>query len=179
MPAAGAPRVDQPRAAPGPIAPRAPKQARSQGRRRRRAEVDVMALFQRMYGSATPHAPAPRRRRRCRQMPVPMPAAMRRDGAGRGRTLPRIQRAADRHAAAAAVRSRRCAPTPSGYVPGAPIIATPDLHEGLTRLQAGETGFRRRRRAGRVLGHPAGHCTTSCATCRSRRSARRRTSSSR
>ena len=33
------------------------------------------------------------------------------------------------------------APTPSGYVPGAPIIATPTLHEGLTRLQAGETDF--------------------------------------
>ena len=33
------------------------------------------------------------------------------------------------------------APTPSGYVPGAPIIATPVLHEGLTRLQAGQSGF--------------------------------------
>ena len=33
------------------------------------------------------------------------------------------------------------APTPSGYVPGAPIIATPVLGEGLARLQAGETGF--------------------------------------
>jgi hypothetical protein len=33
------------------------------------------------------------------------------------------------------------APTPAGYVPGAPIIATPELGEGLARLQAGETGF--------------------------------------
>ena len=33
------------------------------------------------------------------------------------------------------------APTPSGYVPGAPIIATPVLGEGLARLQAGETDF--------------------------------------
>src|SRR5438445_957735 len=33
------------------------------------------------------------------------------------------------------------APTPSGYVPGAPIITTPALHEGLTRLQAGDVGF--------------------------------------
>jgi hypothetical protein len=33
------------------------------------------------------------------------------------------------------------APTPSGYVPGAPIVATPGLREGLTRLQAGQTGF--------------------------------------
>ncbi len=32
-------------------------------------------------------------------------------------------------------------PTPSGYVPGAPILATRSLHEGLTRLQAGQTGF--------------------------------------
>jgi len=32
-------------------------------------------------------------------------------------------------------------PTPSGYVPGAPIMATPMLGEGLARLQAGETGF--------------------------------------
>src|SRR5436190_17715385 len=33
------------------------------------------------------------------------------------------------------------APTPSGYIPGAPIMATPILGEGLARLQAGETGF--------------------------------------
>ena len=33
------------------------------------------------------------------------------------------------------------APTPSGYVPGAPIMATPMLGEGLARLQSGETGF--------------------------------------
>ena len=32
-------------------------------------------------------------------------------------------------------------PTPSGYVPGTPIISTVDLHEGLTRLQAGQTDF--------------------------------------
>jgi hypothetical protein len=32
-------------------------------------------------------------------------------------------------------------PTPSGYVPGAPIMATPILGEGLSRLQKGETGF--------------------------------------
>ncbi len=38
------------------------------------------------------------------------------------------------------IPSGRC-PTPSGYIPGAPIIATPALGEGLARLQAGETGF--------------------------------------
>jgi hypothetical protein len=32
-------------------------------------------------------------------------------------------------------------PTPSGYVPGAPIMATPMLGEGLARLQAGESDF--------------------------------------
>ena len=32
-------------------------------------------------------------------------------------------------------------PTPSGYVPGAPVMATRELGEGLTRLQAGETDF--------------------------------------
>src|SRR6185295_2892701 len=31
--------------------------------------------------------------------------------------------------------------TPSGYVPGAPIMVTRELGESLTRLQAGETGF--------------------------------------
>src|SRR5581483_2446208 len=31
--------------------------------------------------------------------------------------------------------------TPAGYVPGPPIIVTPELGEGLTRLQHGETGF--------------------------------------
>jgi hypothetical protein len=32
-------------------------------------------------------------------------------------------------------------PTPSGYIPGTPIVATPGLREGLTRLQAGQTRF--------------------------------------
>ena len=32
-------------------------------------------------------------------------------------------------------------PTPSGYVPGNPIVATPGLREGLTRLQAGDSQF--------------------------------------
>ncbi len=31
--------------------------------------------------------------------------------------------------------------TPLGYVPGAPVMATRELGEGITRLQAGETGF--------------------------------------
>ncbi|HJU24607.1 MAG TPA: DUF1631 family protein, partial [Casimicrobiaceae bacterium] len=32
-------------------------------------------------------------------------------------------------------------PTPSGYIPGNPIVATPGMREGLTRLQAGHTQF--------------------------------------
>jgi hypothetical protein len=32
-------------------------------------------------------------------------------------------------------------PTQSGYVPGSPIVATPGMREGLTRLQAGHTDF--------------------------------------
>src|SRR5690348_16949591 len=32
-------------------------------------------------------------------------------------------------------------PTASGYVPGTPIVATPGLREGLTRLQQGQTDF--------------------------------------
>ena len=32
-------------------------------------------------------------------------------------------------------------PTPSGYVPGTPIVATPGLREGLTKLQQGQTDF--------------------------------------
>jgi hypothetical protein len=39
------------------------------------------------------------------------------------------------------VPSGPMAPTPSGYVPGPPIMATAMLGEGLARLQAGETGF--------------------------------------
>jgi hypothetical protein len=31
--------------------------------------------------------------------------------------------------------------TPAGYVPGSPVMETPELGEGLARLQAGETGF--------------------------------------
>jgi len=44
-------------------------------------------------------------------------------------------------AAARYIPAGPLAPTPSGYVPGTPIIATPMLGEGLARLQAGETGF--------------------------------------
>ncbi|MCC7218378.1 MAG: DUF1631 domain-containing protein [Burkholderiales bacterium] len=102
------------------------------------AEVDVMAMFKRMYGSATPAAQAP---------PSPfgtVPSApsfpgmpMIASGAQDGE-LPVISMPGP-HAPAHAFAPMR--PTPSGYVPGAPIISTADLHEGLTRLQAGQTEF--------------------------------------
>ena len=62
----------------------------------------------------------------------------------------RRRRAGDR------ARSRRWRPTPSGYVPGAPIIAPSDLHEGLTRLQAGQSGFEVGGAAVPFSGIPAG-----------------------
>ncbi|MCC6195397.1 MAG: DUF1631 domain-containing protein [Burkholderiales bacterium] len=94
------------------------------------SEIDVMAMFKRMYGSATPQAPvAP-------QAPYPMPQM-----APPGDDLPVINMpmaAAPPPPASAFVPMR---PTPSGYVPGAPIIQSRDLHEGLTRLQAGHSDF--------------------------------------
>jgi len=115
------------------------------------AEVDVMALFQRMFAGGglprghAPHAP----------MPGPSPAGGFEGapgapsyvppsapyGAPEGGDLdfPSIQ-----HPGGGASLTRTfptMAPTPSGYVPAAPIISTVDLHEGISRLQAGQTGF--------------------------------------
>jgi len=107
------------------------------------AEIDVMEMFKRMYGSATPRGYTP---------PSPMDmagaigAAM---GASMGASmggsvgapmagaeLPQIQMPSPAGYVFAPMR-----PTPMGYVPGAPIISSQDLHEGLTRLQAGQTDF--------------------------------------
>ena len=94
------------------------------------AEVDVMALFKKMYGSATPRAAA-------QQTPYDLAGAM---GAAMGAALtggelPQIQMPPGGYS------FPQMPPTPSGYVPGAPIISTQDLHEGITRLQAGHTDF--------------------------------------
>jgi hypothetical protein len=123
------------------------------------AEVDVMALFQRMFAGAAmraaspppmmpsgpampPMMPAPA----MPQMPpaygdpaYPQPPAY--DAAPAGELdFPSIQMPGG--ASHAPTRSFvPMPPTPSGYVPGAPIISTVDLHEGLTRLQAGQTNF--------------------------------------
>jgi hypothetical protein len=94
------------------------------------AEVDVMTLFRRMFGGQ----PMP-------QVQIPhglgMPAgAMAPPG---GADFPSIDMSA--MASSRYVPSGPLPPTPSGYVPGMPIIQTPMLGEGLARLQAGETGF--------------------------------------
>ena len=99
-------------------------------------EVDVMAMFKRMYGSATPGAAHSPGQGGMPQYPMgqqQMPAGMMHGGEG---DLPEISMPG-MHARSFAPM----APTASGYVPGAPIISTPDLHEGLVRLQAGQTDF--------------------------------------
>ncbi len=92
-------------------------------------EVDVMAMFKRMYGSATPSA-APR------HSPHGMTEGLGSAMGGHGGDFPQVQAPAEGSHSYAPM-----SPTPSGYVPGAPIITTQDLHEGLTRLQAGQTDF--------------------------------------
>ena len=90
------------------------------------AEIDIMALFKRMFG-APAMSVAPAVAPTGGYMPM-HPSA--------GAELPAIDVAAHRY-----VPSGPLPPTPSGYVPGAPIIVTPELGEGLSRLQHGETGF--------------------------------------
>ena len=110
------------------------------------SEIDVMAMFKRMYGSATPQpqvsAPGMGMQQQMPQMQMPqmpVPGAYPSQFApGSSDDLPVIsmpQMPAPSHGFAP------LRPTPSGYVPGAPIISSPDLHEGLTRLQAGQTDF--------------------------------------
>jgi hypothetical protein len=97
-------------------------------------EMDVMAMFKRMYGSATPtSAPHASPQLQSPLTPHSMAQAL---GAAMGGDLPQIQAPGS-----GGYLFPPMPPTPSGYVPGEPIISTPDLHEGLTRLQAGQTGF--------------------------------------
>jgi hypothetical protein len=81
------------------------------------SEIDVMALYRRMYGGQARQA-----------QPAFQPG---------GAELPAI----DPAIAARFLPAGPLAPTPSGYVPGAPIISTAVLGEGLSRLQAGESVF--------------------------------------
>jgi len=103
-------------------------------------EMDVMAMFRRMYGGSVAPAPTPPASPSPSPFPaVPGPAAgmmapMPSFGDG---DLPQISMPGA--APAAAFVPMR--PTPSGYIPGAPIISSPDLHEGLTLLQHGQSDF--------------------------------------
>ncbi len=103
-------------------------------------EMDVMALFKRMYGSGTPAAASPGMHAHGAEVGGHAPmGSMPRGHApgGADGDLPAI-------AMPGMAQQRTFAPmpmTPSGYAPGAPIITSADLHEGLTRLQAGQSGF--------------------------------------
>ena len=101
-------------------------------------EMDVMALFKRMYGSAPAQRAAPPSAQN--MFPPGMFPPGHDGGAGPmpgDGDLPMI----NMPAMASPRAFMPMQPTPSGYVPGAPIISTADLHEGLTRLQAGQSDF--------------------------------------
>ena len=103
------------------------------------AEVDVMALFRRMFGTAASVGQGMPGQGGMQAMPrgqpgAPMSAG---EGSGGGAEFPEIAMPGG----LPPITFAPMAPTPSGYVPGSPIIATQMLHEGLTRLQAGQSGF--------------------------------------
>ncbi len=103
-------------------------------------EMDVMALFKRMYGSAPAQRAAPPSAQN------PFPPGMLPQGFDQGHASSPMMGDGDLPMISmpGMATQRSFAPmptTPSGYVPGAPIISTADLHEGLTRLQAGQSGF--------------------------------------
>jgi Protein of unknown function (DUF1631) len=91
------------------------------------AEIDVMSLFRRMASQSSFSLPG-----------------MRQDGAGGGGgggVSPSDLAGGGFGGAPGPSNFAPLPPTPSGYVPGAPLISSVDLHEGLTRLQAGQTDF--------------------------------------
>ena len=95
-------------------------------------EMDIMELFRRRFGGDAPaqaHVPYP-----AGTGPRPMMGVPAADGS---QAFPSISM----DAAARYVPRGPMAPTPSGYIPGAPIMATPMLGEGLARLQSGESDF--------------------------------------
>jgi hypothetical protein len=109
------------------------------------AELDVMAMFKRMYGSATPQPQSQgMQQQQMPQMPQ-MPQQQMPPGAYPSQSMPSgpddlpVISMPQMPAPSQGFAPMR--PTPSGYVPGPPIISSPDLHEGLTRLQAGQTDF--------------------------------------
>ena len=117
------------------------------------AEVDVLAMFQRMFaggglrpqaqplaGHSPPTGHGPPAGAQYAGPPAQAPSF---DAPGGGDLeFPAIQLPQGGAMTPSATRTfAPLSPTPSGYVPGAPIISTVDLHEGLTRLQAGQSGF--------------------------------------
>jgi Protein of unknown function (DUF1631) len=92
------------------------------------AEVDVMSLFRKMASSSSFPAAG---------HPAPPPGQVAGDGSFPQIDVPGIGGMPGSSMSSFAPLQ----PTPAGYIPGAPIISTVDLHEGLTRLQAGQTGF--------------------------------------
>ena len=119
-------------------------------------ELDVMALFRRMYAGAVAaqHPAAPQLQGMPPGFP-PMPQAGMASGfpstpqgyppmgggAPGGGDFPSIDMGQQHASGGRYIPSGPLASTPSGYMPGAPIITTPELGEGLARLQAGESGF--------------------------------------
>jgi hypothetical protein len=111
-------------------------------------EVDIMQLFQRMFAGGgmprMPQAPTMQGMQPMQPMQPGTGAPPQSYGMPDGPDLdfPQIQAPGARPQQASATRTfAPLPPTPSGYVPGTPIISTVDLHEGLTRLQAGQSGF--------------------------------------
>ena len=93
-------------------------------------EMDVMAMFRRMYGGNVAPPPSP---------PAFGPAGM--PGAGMhaaaDNDLPQISMPG----MPAPLAFAPMRPTASGYIPGAPIISSADLHEGINLLQHGQSDF--------------------------------------
>ncbi len=107
-------------------------------------EVDVMAMFRRMYGGSVAASPGGLPAFGGSAVPpyppslgAPGPAPSSAQPASEDNDLPVISLPGSLPPGAFAPMP----PTPSGYVPGAPLISTHDLHEGLTRLQQGQTDF--------------------------------------
>ena len=116
------------------------------------AEVDVMSLFRRMFaGQSVPMRPPPSYAPPggapempsgpmgpSGGMPTGMPAPGMFDASQGGGDFPQIDVGGG---GGRYIPSGPLPPLPSGYIPGAPIMATPALGEGLARLQAGESDF--------------------------------------
>jgi hypothetical protein len=100
------------------------------------AEIDLMALFQKRFGAAALAAQG-EAAHGAPGLTAGMAAEALRMMADGSQEFPALTLGA----AARYIPRGPLAQTPSGYIPGAPIIVTPMLGEGLARLQAGESDF--------------------------------------